>query len=112
LLVRGECRVLAGDLEAGARDLADVARSRGTHSGQPDRLRALEWLAITHFLLGSWQEADSLVDAVEAFGDDTAGQALRAMFATLRGAARRPEARAGRRRTAARRNRRIPTGSS
>jgi len=90
LLVRGECRVLAGDLEAGARDLADVARSRGTHSGQPDRLRALEWLAITHFLLGSWQEADSLVDAVEAFGDDTAGQALRAMFATLRGAGAAP----------------------
>jgi len=91
LLLRGECRVLAGDLKAGARDLADVARSYGTHSGQPDRLRALEWLAITHFLLGSWQEADSSLDGVEAFGGDTAGQALRAMFATVRGEAPAPD---------------------
>ena len=86
LLLRGECQVLAGDLESGARDLTDVARSNATHSGQPDRLRALEWLAITHFLLGTWQEADSFVDGMEPFGGDTAGQALRAMFATVRGA--------------------------
>jgi DNA-binding CsgD family transcriptional regulator len=90
LLLRGECRVLAGDLEAGARDLAAVARSRGTQSGQPDRLRALEWLAITHFLRGSWQEADSILDGIDAFGGDTAGQALRAMFGTLRGAGPAP----------------------
>ena len=90
LLLRGECRVLAGDLEAGARDLTDVARSRGTRAGQPDRLRALEWLAITHFLRGSWQEADSCVDGIEAFGGDTAGQALRTMLATLRGAGAAP----------------------
>jgi DNA-binding CsgD family transcriptional regulator len=90
LLLRGECRVLAGDLEAGARDLAAVARSRGAQSGQPDRLRALEWLAFTHFLLGSWQEADSFVDDIEAFGGDTAGQALRAMFVTVRGAGAAP----------------------
>ena len=90
LLLRGECRVLAGDLEAGARDLADVARRQGTHSGQSDRLRALEWLAITHFLLGSWQEADSALDGIEQFGGDTAGRALRAMFTTVRGAGAAP----------------------
>ena len=90
LLLRGECRVLAGDLEAGVRDLADVAGGHGTYSGQPDRLRALEWLAIAHFLLGSWQEADSFVEGIEAFGGDTAGQALRAMFAAVRGAGAAP----------------------
>jgi len=89
LVLCGECRVLAGDLEAGARDLEEVARSRGTHAG-PDLLRALEWLAITHFLLGNWQRADSFVDDIGAFGGDTAGPALRAMFATVRGAGTAP----------------------
>lgn len=90
MLLRGECRLLAGDLEAGARDLADVARGHGTRTGQPYRLRALEMLAVAHFLLGSWQEADSCLDDIEEFGRDTAGQALRAMFLTLRGAGPAP----------------------
>ena len=90
MVLRGECLVLAGDLEAGARDLEDVARSHGTQAGRPDLLRALEWLAITHFLLGNWQRADSFVDDIGAFGGDTAEQALRAMLMTVRGAGAAP----------------------
>ncbi|MFI9274122.1 LuxR C-terminal-related transcriptional regulator [Kitasatospora sp. NPDC052896] len=84
LLVRGECRVLAGDLTGGAGDLADLARRREIQPGHPDRLRALERLAIAHFLLGSWPEADAAVDALDAAGGVSAGRALRAMFSAVR----------------------------
>ncbi|WP_329215725.1 helix-turn-helix transcriptional regulator [Streptomyces sp. NBC_01485] len=90
LLLRGECRVLAGDLEAGARDLEGLARRHDTHPGHPDRLRALERLAIAHFLLGSWQEADSAVDGIDEAAGDTAGRALRAMLSAVRGTGAAP----------------------
>ncbi|MFD8721238.1 LuxR C-terminal-related transcriptional regulator [Streptomyces sp. NPDC059629] len=92
LLLRGECRMLAGDLEAGARDLDSLVRRHDTPLGHPDRLRALERLAIAHFLLGSWQEADSAVDGIDRTLGDTAGPALRAMLSAVRaaGAAPRP----------------------
>ncbi|MFJ9558609.1 LuxR C-terminal-related transcriptional regulator [Streptomyces fuscichromogenes] len=85
LLLRGECRVLAGDLVAGARDLDGLVRRHGARPAHPDRLRALERLAIAHFLLGSWREADSALAAIGEGPDDTAGRALRAMLAAVRG---------------------------
>ncbi|GGN28000.1 helix-turn-helix transcriptional regulator [Streptomyces fuscichromogenes] len=90
LLLRGECRVLAGDLEAAARDLDSLVRRLDARPGHPDRLRALERLAIAHFLLGSWREADSAVDGIGEGVDDTAGRALRAMLSAARGAGPAP----------------------
>ncbi|MEU9407833.1 helix-turn-helix transcriptional regulator [Streptomyces sp. NPDC048281] len=90
LLLRGECRLLAGDLEAAVRDLDSLVRRHGTSLGHPDRLRALERLAIAHFLRGSWQEADSAVDGIDRTAGDTAGPALRAMLSAVRAAGAAP----------------------
>ncbi|MEV5957035.1 helix-turn-helix transcriptional regulator [Streptomyces sp. NPDC051987] len=90
LLLRGECRMLAGDPEAGARDLDAVARRHDASPGHPDRLRALERLAVAHFLLGSWQEADSALDGIGEAAADTAGPALRAMLSAVRTAGAAP----------------------
>jgi DNA-binding CsgD family transcriptional regulator len=87
LLLRGECRVLAGDPEAGARDLDGLVRRHHARPGHPERLRALERLAIAHFLRGSWQEADAAVDGMGEAGAGSPARALRGMLSAVRGAA-------------------------
>lgn len=91
LLLRGECRLLAGDLQAGARDLDDVVGRHDADPGHPRRQRALERLVLAHFLLGNWPEAESAVDRIDQTGGDTAGRALRAMLAAVRGTGLSPK---------------------
>jgi DNA-binding CsgD family transcriptional regulator len=84
LLLRGECRLLAGEPAAAAGDLAELARHHDANPGHPDRVRALERLSLAHFLLGNWQDADTALDGLDPSGGDSAGPALRAMLAALR----------------------------
>ncbi|WP_152648269.1 helix-turn-helix transcriptional regulator [Streptacidiphilus anmyonensis] len=90
LLVRGECRVLTGDLEAAAGDLREVLRRHQASPGHPERRRALERLTIAHFLLGNWQEAEAVVDGIDTAGGGTAGRALRALLSAFRGSGAPP----------------------
>lgn len=84
LLLRGECRMLTGDLEAGAEDLEGLALHYAAQPGHPDRLRALERLVVAHFSLGGWQQADSALAELVRSGRSAAGH-LHMMLAAVRG---------------------------
>lgn len=93
LLLRGECRVLTGDLEAGAADLDGLALHHAAQPGHPNRLRALERLVVAHFLLGAWQQADSALEELIRSGRSAAGHLLM-MLAAVRGTGPAPPRRA------------------
>ncbi len=87
LLLRGESRLLVGEFAAGTSDLECLVQRHTGHRGHPVRLRALERLALAHFLDGNWQGADDAVERIDAAGGGTAGQALRTMLLAARGSA-------------------------
>ncbi|WP_042378369.1 helix-turn-helix transcriptional regulator [Streptacidiphilus melanogenes] len=90
LLVRGECRVLTGDLEAGAGDLREVLRRHHASPEHPERRRALERLTLAHFLLGNWPEAEAAADGIDPAEGGTAERALHALLSAFRGTGAAP----------------------
>ncbi|QMU78000.1 helix-turn-helix transcriptional regulator [Streptacidiphilus sp. PB12-B1b] len=85
VLLRGESCLLAGELESAVRDLDGLVRLHDADPGHPDRLRALERLALAYVQLGDWQRADHALDRIDETGGDTVGQALRSMLSAVRG---------------------------
>lgn len=58
------------------------------------RLRALERLALAHFLDGNWQDADFAAERIHAAGGGAVGRALRTMLLAARGSDTAPPLRA------------------
>lgn len=85
LLLRGECRLLAGELDGSARDLHAVSGRDASRLPDTVRIRALERLVLSLFLLGRWRKAASAAaDLTSAAGGRSAGPALQAMLAACR----------------------------